>query len=106
MEAGSCRELITFTKNPIRRGLRAWPKHLWSLGTHLSHDDHLVLLSRPNSDNACVDRLSTRNVHVYIFTNKLIDLRHSSYIQFCVLSTDQAEKGKGLSKIGWTMGMQ
>jgi hypothetical protein len=27
-------------------------------------------------------------------------------IQFCFLSTDQAEKGKGMSKIGWTMGMQ
>jgi hypothetical protein len=82
------------------------PSNLWSLGTHLSHDDHLVLSSRPNSDSACVDRLSTRNVRVYIFTNKPIDLRHSLSIQFCFLSTDQAEKGKGLSKIGWTMGMQ
>jgi hypothetical protein len=82
------------------------PSNLWSLGTHLSHDDHLVLLSRQNSDGACVDRLSTRNVRVYIFTNKPIDLRHSLSIQFCFLSTDQAEKGKGMSKIGWTMGMQ
>jgi hypothetical protein len=81
------------------------PSNLWSLGTHLSHDDHLVLSSRPNSDSAYVNRLSTRNVRVYIFTNKLIDLRHL-YIQFCVLSIDQAEKGKGLSKIGWTMGIQ